>query len=166
MMRLILLMPVLIFLFSCKQNENVKNLDKAWLDYIIRKSDSSYVKPYFRTDFVKACYYVNKKDSTLTQLMKDSADRVRQIIIMKNDVRLFYAQYFSNGNLQAQLPLDEFGQYHGTGIFYYENGEPQSTGNYNHGFKTGEWKVYDEKGKLTATDKFDEHGQLIQQAHP
>ena len=93
--------------------------------------------------------------------MKDSADSTRQIIIAKNNIRTFFAQYYTNGNLQADLPLDEFGQYHGTGIFYYEDGNLQSQGNFTHGIKTGPWKIYDEKGKLTATDDFDKNGQII-----
>ncbi len=166
MMRLVFLIPVALFLFSCSQQKNIKNLDKAWLDSIIKKSDSSYTKPYFRTDFVTAVYYLNKKDSTLTQLMKDSAGHTRQIIIMKNNTRTFFAQYYANGNIQAELPLDAYGQYHGTGNFYYENGKLQSTGNFTHGLKTGQWKVYDVAGNTTATDNFDKNGQLIQQSHP
>ena len=161
---------IIIFLVSCKSNFKnsitLKKIDMVWLDSIINRSDSSYTKPYFRTDFVMASYYLNKKDSTLTQLMKDSAGRTRQIIIMKNNTRTFFAQYYANGNIQANLPLDAFGQYHGTGNFYYENGKLQSSGNFNHGLKTGQWKVYDEDGKLTATDNFDKDGQLIQQSHP
>src|SRR5688572_12910469 len=119
-----LIIVLMFFVFGCNQkNSNPKNLDKAWLDSIIKKSDSSYTRPYFRTDFVNAQYYVNTKDSTLTQLMKDSAGRVRQIIIMKKDIRIFYAQYYTNGHIQADLPLDVSGQYHGIGNFYYESGQ-------------------------------------------
>ena len=105
-------MPVLIFLFSCEQNDNVKKLDKAWLDSIIKHSDSTYTKPYYRTDFVTATYYLNKNDSTVCQLMKDSAGNIRQVIIAKKDTRIFFGSYYKNGQLQADLPLDEFGQYH------------------------------------------------------
>ena len=166
MLRLILLIPVLIFLFSCKQNDSVKNLDRVWLDSIIKNSDSSYEKPDYRTDFVTASYYINKKDSTVCQIMKDSAGIIRQVIIAKKDVRIFFGAYYKNGQLQANLPLDEFGQYHGTGKFFYEDGNLQSTGTYSHGFKTGEWIVYDEKGKLTATDSYDNNGNIMPQKAP
>ena len=156
---------------SCSQKKNssspgAKTIDRSWLDAVIKASDSSYTKPYKRTDFVTAVYYINKKDSSVCQVMKDSADSIRQIIIAKKDIRTFFAQYYANGNLQAGLPLDEFGQYHGKGIFYYEDGSVQSTGSFNHGLKNGEWKVYDEKGKKMATDNFDKNGQLIPQQHP
>jgi antitoxin component YwqK of YwqJK toxin-antitoxin module len=162
-MKSFLFFAVLILsVFSCNQkNGNSKILAGSFIDSIIKHSDSSYEKPYYRTDFVTASYYVNKKDSTVCQLMKDSAGKIRQVIIAKKDIRIFFGQYYPNGNLQADLPLDTFGQYHGTGTFFYEDGSLQSTGNYNHGFKTGDWKVYDEKGKVTATDSYDNNGNLV-----
>lgn len=169
--QIVYIFVITIIICSCSHQKNssapgAKTIDRNWLDSIIKVSDSSYTKPYKRTDFVTAVYYVNKKDSSVCQVMKDSADSIRQIIIAKKDIRTFFAQYYANGNLQANLPLDEFGQYHGTGTFYYEDGNLQSTGSFNHGLKTGAWKVYDEKGKIMATDNFDKNGQLIPQQHP
>ena len=157
----------ILFITGCKPpNVNDKILANSFIDSIITKSDSSYTKPYYRTDFVTAAYYVNKKDSTICQLMKDSAGKIRQIIITKKDTRIFFGSYYKNGQLQAHLPLDEFGQFHGEGNFYYEDGSLQSKGNYTHGFKTGEWKVYDEKGKITNTDSYDNNGNLMPQKAP
>ncbi|MFZ1305775.1 MAG: hypothetical protein WAT20_09725 [Ferruginibacter sp.] len=157
----------MLFITGCQQQKvNDKIIASSFIDSIIKKSDSSYEKAYYRSDFVTAQYYVNKKDSTLCQLMKDSAGNIRQVIITKKDTRIFYGAYYTNGQIQADLPLDAFGQYHGTGKFYYEDGSLQSTGNYTHGFKTGTWKVYDEKGKETATDNFDQNGNLMPQKMP
>lgn len=173
MMKKIFLLQILItlLLLACNQHKSninpiAKKINRPWLDSIIKNSDSSFIKPYKRSDFVTAVFYITKKDSTVCQIMKDSVDSIRQIIIAKKDRRSFFAQYFANGNLQADLPLDEFGQYHGTGKFYYEDGNLQSSGNYTHGLKSGSWKVYDEKGKLINTDNFDKNGQLIQAQQP
>lgn len=171
MKRLFLFEVIFLFLmflfFSCiQQKSNAKILAGSFIDSIIKHSDSSYEKDYYRTDFVSANYYLNKKDSTLCQLIKDSAGKIRQIIISKKDTRIFFGSYYKNGQLQADLPLDAFGQYHGAGTFFYEDGNLQSTGNYNHGFKTGDWKVYDEKGKVTATDSYDDNGNLVPQKVP
>ncbi len=156
-----------LFITGCKQQTvNEKILATPFIDSIIKKSDSSYQKPYYRSDFVTAQYYVNKKDSTVCQLMKDSAGLIRQIMIAKKDTRIFYASYYKNGQLQADLPLDAFGQYHGTGKFYYEDGSLQSSGNFTHGVKTGAWKVYNEKGQEKAIDNFDQNGNLIPQKLP
>jgi antitoxin component YwqK of YwqJK toxin-antitoxin module len=167
-MRKILTPAILIIsVFSCSQkNGNSRILAGSFIDSIIKHSDSSYEKPYYRTDFVTASYYVNKKDSTICQMMKDSAGKIRQVIISKKDTRIFFGSYYKNGQLQADLPLDSYGQYHGTGKFFYEDGSLQSTGNYTNGFKTGEWKVYDEKGKVTATDSYDSNGNIIPQKIP
>ena len=157
----------LLYIFSCTQkNSHAKILATSFIDSIIKTSDSSFTKSYYRTDFVTATYYTNKKDSTVCQLMKDSAGIVRQIIIAKKNVRIFYGSYYKNGQLQANLPQDEFGQYHGNGSFYYEDGSLQSNGNFTHGFKTGAWQVYDKKGKVTATDNYDNNGNLIPQKMP
>ena len=156
-----------LFIIGCKQQDvNAKILANSFIDSIIKISDSNYQKPYYRSDFVSAQYYTNKKDSIVCQLMKDSASSISQVIITKKNIRIFFGSYYKNGQLQANLPLDEFGQYHGTGKFYYDDGSLQSSGNYLHGFKTGQWKVYDKKGAVTATDNFDANGQLIEPQHP
>lgn len=93
--------------------------------------------------------------------MKDSAGSIRQIIIARKNVRIFFARYYANGQLQADLQLDEFGQYHGTAVFHYENGQVESTGNYDHGIKTGQWKNFDTTGKLISTGLYNKNGQLI-----
>lgn len=158
---------LIIVVFSCIQkNSNSTILASSFIDSIIKHSDSSYEKPYYRTDFVTASYYVNKKDSTICQLMKDSAGKIRQVIISKKGTRIFFGSYYRNGQSQADLPMDAFGQYHGTGKFFYEDGKLQSSGNYTHGFKTGDWKVYDEKGKITATDSYDNNGNILPQKMP
>jgi len=156
-----------LFLFSCSQKSgNSKILVSVFIDSIIKTSDSNYTKPYYRTDFVTATYYINKKDATICQMMKDSAGKIRQVIISKKDTRIFFGSYYKNGQLQADLPLDAFGQYHGTGKFFYEDGSLQSSGNYSHGFKTGEWRVYDKKGKITNTDSYDNNGNIMPQKAP
>ena len=157
-----------ILFVSCTQQDSTlnvkakKTIDHRWLDSVIKQhSDSSYAKPYKRTDFVTAAWYINKKDSSVCQLMRDSADTVRQVIIAKKAVRTFFAQYYENGQLQADLPLDEFGQYHGTAAFFYKDGTVENSGTYMHGLKTGKWQNYNEKGKLVSTDEYDINGQMV-----
>ena len=149
---------------SPNSTAKIKTADIAWLDSVVKNSDSSYVKPYKRDDFVTATSYVNKKDSSVCQVMKDSAGTIRQIIIARKDIRVFFAQYFTNGQLMAQLPLDQFGQYHGTSTYYYKNGSIQTTGDYIHGIKTADWENFDEHGKLLSSETYDQNGQLISTA--
>ena len=163
-MRLIYLLIIFLSICSCSDNKTRKEiikLDTHWLDSIKKKSDTSWIKPYRNEEFVSAEYYVDKKDSIVTQLMKDSAGAIRQINIAKYDrVRLFFAEYFSNGQLKAELPLNKQGQYDGPGKIYYEDGTIKSSGSYRNGFYYGEWKNYNHKGKLISTDVYDQNGQL------
>ena len=159
-------MAVLMLFYSCSENNKpVKEIIKAdtkWLDSIKNKSDTSWIKPYRNKDFAIAEYYVDRKDSIVTQLMKDSAGTIRQINIAKYDmVRLFFAEYYANGQSMGKLPLDSAGKYHGVAKFYYKNGVVKSSGLFRHGLYYGEWRNYDEKGKNISTDQYDSNGQLI-----
>jgi len=170
---LIALLTYAILLYSCTEQKKEptasrakKTIDKHWLDSIIAGSDSNSSKPYGRPDFVTATSYFNKKDSTICQLMKDSAGTVRQVIVAKKNIRLFFAQYYDNGQLQANLPLDLTGQYHGKATYYFANAVVEQEGNYVHGFKRGIWKSFNHEGELLATDEYNDKGQLIQSTKP
>lgn len=161
-----LLVLISFTILSCTQPGKkdqlaLKTVDKAWLDSIIKTSDSSYSKPYKRTDFVTAFFYHSKKDSTICQVMKDSSGNIRQIIVAKNDIRSFFAQYFPNGQLQASFRFDAFGQYDGPATYYYQSGLTESTGSYEHGIKKGGWKYFDEDGKQLREESYDSNGQRI-----
>lgn len=140
---------------SCNNNSIVKGYDKNWLDSIAKSSDTSYTKPYFRTDFVTATYYINNHDSTVCQVMKDSFQTVRQIILTQKGIRKYYQRFFKNGRPEATFSLDQNGQVHGPVINYYEKGTIESQGNYLHGVKTGIWESFDSSGKRISTEKFD-----------
>jgi antitoxin component YwqK of YwqJK toxin-antitoxin module len=164
------LLPLLLMsmIFGCTTKKNkvvvhpvLQKVNMARLDSIIKTSDSSYVKSYKRNDFVSASFYINKKDSTVCQVMKDSTGMVRQVILARKDTRIYFAQYFQNGQLQAKLPLDEFGQYHGSAVYYYSNGIVEDSGTYIHGLKNGQWKTFDSSGVLVSTGAYDKNGQLI-----
>jgi antitoxin component YwqK of YwqJK toxin-antitoxin module len=168
MKTIILFSTLNVLLFSCiEQNTNSKltakkTISQHWLDSVIKQhSDSNYIKPYKRTDFVTATFYINKKGSSVCQIMKDSTNSIRQVIIEKNGTRSFFTQYYANGQLQADLPLDEFGQYNGTATYYNTDGIVESNGQYIHGLKTGEWKIFNTDGKLILIADYDTSGQII-----
>ena len=157
---------LILLLISCNQKKTtestaVKMVDMAWMDSIIKNSDSSYSRPYNRSDFVTAYYYTNTKLHTVCQVMKDAASSIRQIIISKNDVRIHYSKYYANDQLMAILPLDEYGQFNGNAVYYFSNGGKQSEGVYQHGFKLGKWKNFADQGKLISEDEYNTTGQII-----
>ena len=156
---------ILLSICSCNENKPVKEIikvNRTWLDSIKQKSDTSWVKPYRNQEFVTAEYFVNKKESIVTQIMKDASDTIRQINISKYDnILLFFAEYYPNGQLKAGLSLDKEGKYNGPGKFYYEDGTVKSSGIYHHGFYYGNWTNFGKDGKLSSTDIYDSTGQLV-----
>jgi antitoxin component YwqK of YwqJK toxin-antitoxin module len=159
-------MSACVLLLSCSSRKPAEfvSVDKHWLDSIEKKSDTNYVKKYRNEDFVTAQYFINRKDSTVSQIMKDSAGHIRQIIITRKNNRIFTSSYYPNGQLMVQVSFDGYGKFHGPAKYYYENGHLRMEGNYVHGLFSGEWTNYDENGDLASTDQYDENGQLIKKA--
>jgi antitoxin component YwqK of YwqJK toxin-antitoxin module len=148
-------------LMGCKQEKPVLvRLNQSWLDSIKHKSDTAFIKQYRNGEFVTAEYFINRKDTTICQVMKDSAQRIRQVILTKSGRKLFGSEYFANGQQKASLPLDYAGKLHGLGKFYYESGSIKSEGAYLHGLYAGEWINYNKNGDAVSKDKFDSNGQL------
>ena len=132
-----------------------------WLDSVCKAADTSYIKKYGTLKFATAEYYISRKDSLGCQVMKDSSDSIRQIITTKKSKRNFFAEYYPNGQLIAQLPLDSFGQYSGASKYFYQTGIVESEGAYKSGLKTGAWKDFDINGKLISINEYDSNGQVI-----
>ncbi len=156
-MKIIAYSLVLIMMLEACQHKQrpLGKLDKQWIDSIIHASDSNFSKPYYRTDFVTAIYYLNKKDSTICQIMKDSSNNIRQITVMNKDQRTFFGQYYKNGNMLADIPLDAYGQFHGKALYYYESGIVQAQGQFLHGVKIGEWQYFTPAGKPEKKESYD-----------
>ena len=153
-----------LFLISCNSKRNVPVLTRvnhAWLDSVCKSADTSYIKKYGTLKFATAEYYIGRKDSIGCQVMKDSSDSIRQIIITKINRRNFFAEYCPNGQLIAQLPLDRFGQYNGASKYFFPNGFVESEGDYKSVLKTGGWKDFDINGKLISLNEYDSNGQAI-----
>ena len=97
---------------------------KALIDSLKMTADTSYTRPYQRNkDFFTAEYYINRKDSIVSQLMKDSIENIRQVIIAKKDnQRIYFATYYANGQLESIYHFDSSGRYNGLASFYFQNG--------------------------------------------
>ena len=148
---------------ACHQKTRcpVTGIHTTFIDSIKQHSDSSYTKKYRPNEFAMVEYYINNKDSTLAQVMKDSAGMIRQVIVTNKNIRTYYAEFYSNGQLKGSLPLDSLGKYHGPGIYYFENGCSKSAGKFSHGLFSDQWKNYNTRGKLVSIEEYDNRGQLI-----
>ena len=92
-MRTLLVIFCCLFFISCNSKRNVPvrltRVNYAWLDSVCKSADTSYIKKYGTLKFANAEYYANRKDSIVCQLMKDSSDSIRQIIITKKTGETF-----------------------------------------------------------------------------
>ena len=166
MARLIYCAVAGLLLLPCRQpkkagSKNQVSVNQSLLDSLKKESDSIYSKPYFASGFTRAEYIVNKKDSSITQVMKDSSGMIRQVVIIKNKQRIYTAQYYANGQLKGSYALDKFGQYNGAAEEYFENGFVREGGYYRGGLRTGIWKMYDSAGRYTSSTEYDKNGQAI-----
>ncbi len=155
----------LIFLQGCKPKRSLihqkLSVDISLMDSIKKAADTTYARRYPRTDITVAEYYINRKDSSSTQFLKDSLDNIRQIIIVKNGVRIYTAKFYPNGQLMMQYNFNKTGQYEGDSKEYFENGYLQREGIYKNGFKFGIWKNYDSVGNILSTNKYNIDGQQV-----
>ena len=154
-----------IFSTSCNTNKpassKLNGVNYNWLDSVKQAADTTYTKKYGTIKFATAQYFISKKDSTLCQVMKDTAGIIRQVVVTKHNRRTFFAGYYANGQLMAQLLLDSFGEYHGAAKYFYQNGSVETEGSYSAGLKTDQWKNYNEMGKPVSTTEYDTNGQVI-----
>jgi antitoxin component YwqK of YwqJK toxin-antitoxin module len=149
---------------SCGENNKSFEkitVDNSLIDSVKKVSDSSYVKPYYSGYFASATYYLNSADSTLMQVMKDSSNKVRQVIIAKNNKRLYFTQYYANGQLMASYYFNADGQNDGESKEYFENGAVSMSGKYSNGLRTGKWKNFNEKGEYLFSAVYNNNGQQV-----
>jgi hypothetical protein len=166
MYKLIIFLLFIFALAACKSETNkntvaVNKLDTTWLGSIIKQSDTSYSKPYKRTDFVTAFFYINKKDSIICQVMKDSSQQIRQVLISTKNSKTHFSQYYANGQLIADIPLNKYGQNDGMATYYYEDGKIKTKGKFKNSLYAGTWENYDENGHILVPTKYDENGNII-----
>ncbi|MEO6232633.1 MAG: hypothetical protein ABJB11_19340 [Ferruginibacter sp.] len=164
-MKLISFIFICLFITSCasevKKSPQLTGVNYHLLDSIKAAADTSYSKKYGTIKFANAIYFINRKDSTVCQVMKDTADSIRQVIITKKGKRSYFSEYYANGQQVAFFQFDTLGQYNDSAKYFYENGFLESAGKYKNGFKTGSWLNYNQQGILVSTSEYDSNGQAV-----
>jgi antitoxin component YwqK of YwqJK toxin-antitoxin module len=162
-MKLVFRLLVVLFFVGCKVKNTCPGIsvDNGMLDSVKKKMDTSYSKPYRSQEFATTEYYINKKDTTVCQLMRDTANQIRQVLIAKKEKRIFTAEYYSNGQLKASWSLDNEGRLNGAATLYFETGCIKSKGVFHNGLYYGVWENYDQNGTFLSTDQYDSNGQLV-----
>jgi antitoxin component YwqK of YwqJK toxin-antitoxin module len=148
----------LFFLMSCGQTKlsdiEIIKFDPKTITDLKQTSDTIYTEHIGRTDFYTADYFVNRKDSIITKLFKDSIGNVVAYNKTKNDKVFFAIEYFPNGQARGKLPEKTNGEYNGQVRYYYEDGRVKSEGQFKKGLWSGEWKNYDKDGHLISIDDY------------
>ncbi len=154
-----------LYVCSCTNNKTTERItiDTAYIDSVKSTADSVYSKAQYTAEFAWSDYYRNSQDSTLMQIMKGKDSLIKQVIVTKNNRRIYFAQFYDNGQLKAAYEFDSYGTNNGPSKEYYENGRVREEGNYKSGFRTGEWQEYDSTGKKTNLIRYNAFGQVVRE---
>lgn len=152
-------------LVSCKQTQRspieIIRVDEDFLDSIRNNNDTGYTRMIGAGEFNIAEQYIRKHDSLISKIMKDTAGNVVAVVQFQKGKRNFYAEYYTNSQLKASLPLNKNGAFDGYAKYYYEDGRVKSEGFYTNGLFSGQWKNYNAVGRLVSIDEYDRNGQVI-----
>src|SRR5690348_16245787 len=139
---------------SCnlKETSNIEviKFDNKIIDTLTKSSDTAYSTFIGRHDFYTEDVYLNKKDSLVTKIFKDSLGNVVGINKSKNGIIIFAAEYYPNGQLIGKTQFKS-GIVDGPATYYYPNGRINNIGRWHNYRQVGVWKTYEETGKLKET---------------
>lgn len=160
----LLTLILIVFVVSCKNKvittKRVSYIDMKWIDSIVKNSDSSYTKNYYRKDIATAAYYISKRDSAMLEIMRDSSQNIKRFLLTHNQIMKRTAEFYDNGQLMVDVLFDDNGNAEGKTVTYYNNGKVKSKGIYKGGIKVGKWLEFLEDGKEILTN-YDTTGIII-----
>ena len=113
------------------------------------KSDTCSITNYWRNGKIKSIdTYVNKGKYDFRLSCSDSyCQNGQQIVHWCTDANFFVTRYYCSGKKQMEWTSNGIGV-EGLIIKWYENGQKLSQGNFANNMQEGEWKYWDDKGKL------------------
>ena len=154
----------LIVACSCKQSKlsdiEVIKFNPKIIDSLKQASDTSYTEIIGASDFYTADYYITRKDSITTKILKDSLGNVAAINKSKNSQTFFAAEYYINGQLVGQTKFIS-GKVDGPATYYYANGRIKSIGQWHDFKQSGTWKDYNVQGKLEKITHYNDDGKIV-----
>lgn len=112
-------------------------------------ADSTSFVPKSETDTLIKIYSKNN----LTIIQKENFT-VTSIIKMKDSIKTFVGEYYSNSQLKGQIPLNKLGEIDGDVKYFHEDGRIKGLGHFKSGKKIGIWKKFNEDGELISTETF------------
>lgn len=143
-----------VLLLACSDNSKseieIIKLDLS-KDLILAMStaDSTSFVPKSETDTLIKIYSKNN----LTIIQKENLT-VTSIIKMKDSIKTFVGEYYTNGQLKGKIPLNASGEMDGDVKYFHKDGRVKGFGQFKSGKKTGIWKKFNEDGELISTETY------------
>ena len=135
-------------LFSCNEKKDVKESKTENVD----KKGDSIVQPInvLDSDTLTSIY-----DYSVTGTFDNGATRVVKFYDKNDTTRLEYEKhYYKTGQICMEGPLDSNGLRDGRWMAWYDCGKIWSEGDYTHGLRNGENKVYYVNGQVQYNKKY------------
>lgn len=149
---------VIIIMVSCKQAPKseieIIKFDTSIIDFLHQNSDTTYTEYIGLKDFYTFEFYVNRNDSIINKIGKDSNGNVVGHFKIKNDIVFFAFEYYPNGQAKWKWPEIINAEYVGKTRYYYEDGRVRCEGQFKNELKSGEWKNYNKDGYLISIDDY------------
>lgn len=123
-------------------------LDIAAVKTVLDESVLMKLDTPARHDFYFVGEYLNKDDSLITTILRDSLGNIVGLNQRSKGATIFASEYYANGQEKGDVPFTRDGKLTGKAVYYYENGKIRSSGRLANGIRVGEWKEYDEDGNL------------------
>jgi hypothetical protein len=140
----------LILFVACgspnRSNIEILKIDSVQLKHVWEADHSPTIDTLRRPDFYTKERYINKNDSIVTVLLKDSIGYIVGMRQTKSGINIFVCEYYPNGQAKGKIPLTDSGISDGLTTYYYEDGRISAQGNLKDGIRVGTWKEYDNQG--------------------
>jgi hypothetical protein len=143
-----------VILFACSESskseiEVIKlDLSKELLHPMSTADSTSFVTKS-ETDTLIKIYSKNN----LTIIQKENLT-VTSIIKMKDSIKTFVGEYYTNGQLKGKIPLNTLGEIDGDVKYFHEDGRVKGLGHFKSGKKAGVWKRFNEDGLLVSEETY------------
>ncbi|HEY4334520.1 MAG TPA: hypothetical protein VGM89_01445 [Puia sp.] len=124
-------------------------LDTNMLNKVISRSEL-IDRTVLRPDHLRI--YLNRSNGIKTYITRNDSGWIEMIEQTRKEISLFESEYYSNGQQTGDFPRGSNGMLTGPATYYYRDGKISCTGKWKDWGQVGEWKYYDENGKLTKTE--------------
>ena len=137
------------FLKKDYNKHGVLLVQESFRDYVL---DGKTVHFFNNGDTLQSLDYVNGRISGKVKVWYNSGE-LKSVATYHRDTLQVMNQYYKNGQLISVVPMVK-GQLHGEAVYYDSLGNVEITGAWENNQRQGEWKHFDQNGKLNAIEVY------------